>query len=82
MKYLIKIIFHFFVSGDQALSLSNECPEINVFNFSVDSSNVFLSHLSEIGFRVEAIGKKISLENKDFMNNRSTVLSPTERVLP
>lgn len=41
------------------------------------------SHLVEIGFRVEAIGKKVSLENKDYLQTTGcSILSPTERVLP
>ena len=41
------------------------------------------SHLMELGFRVEAIGKKVSLENQDYLSTTGcSILSPTERVLP
>ena len=37
----------------------------------------------ELGFRVEAIGKKVSLENQDYLSTTGcSILSPTERVLP
>ena len=37
----------------------------------------------ELGFRVEAIGKQVTLENKDYLQTGgSDILSPTSRVLP
>lgn len=45
-------------------------------------NNIF-SHLMELGFRVEAIGKKVSLDNQDYLSTTGcSILSPTERVLP
>jgi UDPglucose 6-dehydrogenase len=40
------------------------------------------SHLLSLGFRVEAIGKKVSSELKDFHIQSDSILSPSQRVLP
>ena len=52
--------------------------------FVFDGRNILPhSHLMELGFRVEAIGKKVTLENKDYLQTGSSeILSPTSRVLP
>ena len=52
--------------------------------FVFDGRNILPhSHLMELGFRVEAIGKQVTLENKDYLQmGGSDILSPTSRVLP
>ncbi|CBY24456.1 unnamed protein product [Oikopleura dioica] len=40
------------------------------------------SHLLSLGFRVEAIGKKVSSDLKDFHMQSDSILSPSQRVLP
>jgi len=52
--------------------------------FVFDGRNILPhSHLMELGFRVEAIGKQVTLENKDYLQTGgSDILSPTSRVLP
>jgi len=51
--------------------------------FVFDGRNVLNhSHLAALGFNVEAIGKKVSANVKDFNVCQSSILSPTSRVLP